>query len=573
MMNQQNDVTVDRVQQLMESGMLREALDLCRQLCQTADAQPEDWLLYGCLSGDIGQIDTARMALEKATELDADFVEAWFALGKLLVAAGDSESAVAPFEKAAQLQPDNADIWLTLGIACGLAKQIVKAEEYCRRSLALQAESAQARFNLANALQAQGKLDEAETEYEAALRIEPGLVEAWSMLAQARLGLNKFDAAEVAATRALALNPSMGEAHYTQGLIADELGDTERARDHFREAVKFLPDMPDAHWRLGQVLMKLKAYAEAAESFQAVLNAYPGLAKVHAAMGDSFYQRKLYGRAENCYRKAVALNNDDLGAHRGLAFSLKQMKRDDAYEQQLVECLRIDPNEQQAKHLLATIRGETTRSAPADYVAGVFDGYADNFDQHLVGALNYHVPEMLHELVGELVAPPASSLDIIDLGCGTGLCGPLFRDVARTLHGVDLSPRMIEKARERNLYDTLEVGDVAASLKAKDAAWDFAIATDVFVYIGDLQEVFTACFSALRPGGLFAFSVEGGDDCESYILRKTGRYAHAGSHIRTLAAASGFQEMACRSIIVRKEGLENLPGYLFLLRKTAGEPQ
>lgn len=571
MMNQQNETSVDRVQQLMTAGRPQEALGLCRQLCQVADSQPEDWLLYGCLSADLGESAIAKMALEKAINLDPDFVEAWFALGKLL-AADDPVSAVVQLEKAAQLQPGNADIWLALGITCGLARQIAKSEQYCRQSLALRPESSQARFNLANALQAQGKLSEAETEYEAALLNEPGFVAAWSMLAQARLGLRKFDEAEAAATRALEQDPRMGEAHYTLGLISDELGETVRARDHFLKAVELLPKVLDTRWRLGQVLMKLKEYAAAAEIFQEILNIDPGLAKVHGAMGDSFYQRKLYGRAENCFRKALALNNDNFDAHFGLAVACMGMKRDDEYEKHLVECLRIKPSDGQVRHLLATVRGETTITAPSDYVRKVFDGYADNFDVHLVGALNYHTPEHLYELVRERVAAAASSLDIIDLGCGTGLCAPLFRGMARTLHGVDLAPRMIEKARERALYDVLEVDDIVTVLKSKTAAWDLAVSTDVFIYVGALEEVFAACATALKPGGFLAFSIEGGDDCETFVLRNTGRYAHATRYIRTLSAATGFDEIERRAVVLRKEGLEDMKGYLFLLRRIAEMP-
>lgn len=573
MTDQRRNTVTNRANQLLVEGLLvagrqQEAISLSRRICQELGAGPGDWLMYGCLSADTGDTATAKTALKKAIELAPDLVEAWFALGKLLVAAGKLEAAVIRLEKAAQLQPDNADIWLTLGITCGLAKKITKAEEYCRRSLELRPGSAQTLFNLANALQAQGKLSESESEYEKALEIDPAMVAGWSMLAQARVGLGKFDKAEAAATCALTLDPRTGEAHYTLGLISDELGDSQRARDHFRQAAQLLPKLPDAHWRLGQILMKLKEYPDAAESFQAVLNIDPGIPKVLSAMGESFYHRKLYGRAENCFRKAMAINNDYLDAHLGLAFTLMGMKRNDEFEKQLIECLRIDPNEGQARHLLAALRGETTSTAPADYVTKVFDGYAENFDSHLVGALQYHTPEHLYELVKERVAVTANSLDVIDLGCGTGLCAPLFRGMARTLHGVDLASRMIEKARNRALYDTLEVGDIVAALKSKTAAWDLAISTDVFIYVGALEEVFAASSTALKPGGFLAFSIEAGDDSETFVLRNTGRYAHASSYIRSLSAATGFDEIERRAVVLRKEGLEDMQGYLFLLRRS-----
>lgn len=578
MTNQQQNTASDRANQLLVEGLLgagrqEEAISLCRRICYTPGAGPRDWLMYGCLCADTGDAATARTALKKAIELAPDLVEAWFALGKLQLATGRVDGAITRLEKAAQMQPDNAEIWLALGIACGLAKKLDKSEECCRRSVELRPGSAPARFNLANALQGQGKLGEAEIEYQAALNIEPGMTAAWSMLAQARLGLRKYEDAESAANRALALDPRTGEAHHILGMIADALGETERARNHFQQAAHLLPKVPDVHWGLALVLMKLKEYLDATESLQAVLNISPDLAKVHAAMGECFYRRKLYGRAENCYRKALALRNDYYDAHLGLAFVMKEMRRDAEYEKQLVECLRMRPDESQVRHLLASLRGEATPAAPAEYVKQVFDGYADYFEDHLVGALHYHTPEQLHEMVTQVVAPAPGTMEIIDLGCGTGLCAPLFRGMARILHGVDLSPRMVEKARERRLYDTLEVGEITSILKSRVATWDMAIAADVLIYIGDLKSTFEACSSALRPGGFFAFSVENGDDGESFVLRKSGRYAHASEYIRSLSAAAGFDELERRPVVLRKEGGEDMQGYLFLLRRPPGAPE
>src|SRR6185369_9393049 len=96
---------------------------------------------------------------------------------------------------------------------------------------------------------------------------------------------------------------------------------------------------------------------------------------------------------------------------------------------------------------------------PKDAITHLFDKYADTFDQHLRGALRYTVPELLAEAIAAARDPDDESLmDVLDLGCGTGLIGPLLRPIAATLAGVDLSPLMIEKARERKCYDLLHVG-------------------------------------------------------------------------------------------------------------------
>lgn len=577
MTDQQHNTAADRANQLLVEGLLgagrqKEAIDLCIRICSGPGAKPQDWLMFGCLSADTGNVATAKAALEKAVELDPELVEAHFALGKLLAAAGNPQSAVAQLEKAAQLRPDSAELWLTLGITYGLTKRADKAEECCRRSLELQPDSIQARFNLANALQARGKLDEAEAEYEAVLQIEPGLAAGWSMLAQARVGLRKYDEAEVAANRALTLEPGMGEAHFTLGNILYILDDKEKARDHFRRAAELLPRLPDAHMRLGHVLYDLGDYAAAAESLQKVLNFNPRLPDVHHLMGECFRRRKMSGRAENCYRKALALNKDHLQAHYCLAFILGLMNRSAESAKHFAEVVRLKPNDEQARHLLAAQRGETTSTAPASYVTTLFDGFADTFDSKLVGELGYHIPELMYDMVSRFAATTPNSLDMIDLGCGTGLCASFFRPMARALHGVDLSTRMIEKARERALYDTLEVGDVASSLKSKTAAWDLAISADVFVYVGDLRDIFGACASALRPGGMFAFSVEAADDTDTFVLRGTGRYAHAGAYIRALAAASGFSEIDHHDVVVRKEKGQDVNGHLFLLRRASDAP-
>lgn len=573
MPDQQQDTTADRVEQLFRAGRPQEAIALSRSSCESPQAGPEDWLLYGCVSADAGDSATAMMALEKAAGLDPDLAEAQFGLGKLLAAAGDHAAAIARLRKAAQLQPDNPDIWLALGITCGLAKQPTEAEECCRRSLELQPGSVPAHFNLANALQAQGRFSEAEAEYETALKIEPGLARAWSMLAQARVGLRKFAEAEAAAARALALEPRLGEAHFTLADLLETRGELGQAREHYAQAANLLPGLPEAHLKLGMLLDRVGEYAAAVESYQRVLGLKPDLAQVHYLLGESFRVQRLFGKAEACYRKAVELDDDHLQAHYRLAFGLQAAGHHDEAAKHFGEILRINPNDDQARHLLAAQRGETSAAPPPAYVSVLFDGIADTFDEKLVGTLQYRTPQLLGELVRQHAAPAVKSLDVIDLGCGTGLCAPLFRDVARRLHGIDLSSRMIEKARERNLYDALDVGDITASLRSKTAAWDLAIAADVFVYLGDLRDVFTACAAALKPGGMLAFSVEASDEGDAFVLRQTGRYAHSRRYIHSLATAAGLSEVGYRAAVLRRESGQDVQGHLYLLRRSLSLPE
>ena len=83
--------------------------------------------------------------------------------------------------------------------------------------------------------------------------------------------------------------------------------------------------------------------------------------------------------------------------------------------------------------------------------------------------------------------------------------------------------------------------------------------------MGDLEPVFATCGQALRPDGLFAFSVEAAEGVASYVLRDTGRYAHSADYIRKLAEAHGLRVLSMDQVGLRKEKGAWMPGYIFVL--------
>jgi predicted TPR repeat methyltransferase len=156
-------------------------------------------------------------------------------------------------------------------------------------------------------------------------------------------------------------------------------------------------------------------------------------------------------------------------------------------------------------------------------------------------------------------------LKVMDLGCGTGLVGPLIRDLCRELAGVDLSPRMIAMARDKGVYDRLIVGDVVEPLTASPASYDAVIAADVFVYIGNLDAVFGASREALVGGGYFVFSTETEQGEGEYLLRESGRYAHTDSYVQYLSGKYGFKMLHSENVVLRKEGGSAIQGTLYVL--------
>jgi predicted TPR repeat methyltransferase len=203
----------------------------------------------------------------------------------------------------------------------------------------------------------------------------------------------------------------------------------------------------------------------------------------------------------------------------------------------------------------------------ADAVTKLFDGYAGNFDAHLVGALQYRVPALISAALRRTHGDNARALSVLDLGCGTGLVGAEVKDIAEYLAGVDLSPKIIEQARRRGVYDELCVQEIVSFMEASPRKYDTVLSADVFIYIGDLDRVFASVSRCLAAGGLFVFSEESHMGIEPYHLRSSGRYAHSLPYLRELSARHGFEEVSVETITVRMENGLPIGGYVVVLRR------
>jgi predicted TPR repeat methyltransferase len=197
------------------------------------------------------------------------------------------------------------------------------------------------------------------------------------------------------------------------------------------------------------------------------------------------------------------------------------------------------------------------------YVRTLFDQYAPRFDRALAD-LSYSAPEKLHEAVTRHGARFGTMLD---LGCGTGLAGAAFRPHVDWLVGVDLSPRMVEEARKKGLYDRLSVGDVAAFLTGEpERSAHLVIAADVFAYIADVTEVCAAVARVLSDGGLFGFTVETHDG-KGAIVGPKMRYAHSTDFVRSAIGEAGLTLVELARASSRTENRVPVPGLVVLARR------
>ncbi|MEQ1663463.1 MAG: tetratricopeptide repeat protein [Thiobacillus sp.] len=278
--------------------------------------------------------------------------------------------------------------------------------------------------------------------------------------------------------------------------------------------------------------------------------------------------KQQWDAAIDAFQKALELAPDNTKALYGLGAAFAEKGLHELAIKYFQQYLEIVPDNKQVEFHIARLTGASPSAPPAEYVSKLFDQYAEHFDLHLITALSYKAPELLYAAIGEVGGTDTVWTDVLDLGCGTGLCALLFKERALKLSGVDLSEKMIEVAKRRNLYDRLTVGDITVVLEGLNQVHDLIIAADVFVYVGELKRVFELSSAALKRSGLFAFTVEAAkDEAVDYVLQPTGRYAHSKHYIKELAESFGLEMSIMNDVVLRIDRGNPINGYMVVLRR------
>ena len=346
-----------------------------------------------------------------------------------------------------------------------------------------------------------------------------------------------------------------------------ELADAERC---LLQALALAPGHLGIVTMLGMLLVEREKHDAAIELLEKAREVAPGFAPVQVALGSAYAGAGHDELAVAAMQAAIKLDTTSTIPLERLAKHHIVARRPREAIGLLRRVLRRDPANEHAQFLLAGLaRGDgesrpPPHAPPPALIADLFDAYAAKFDEHLVDKLQYSAPRALAAMVAAL-APPDGSWRVVDLGCGTGLAGVELRPFARTLIGADLSPRMIARARQRGIYDALHVEDIAATL-AREHDLDLIVAADVFIYVGVLDGVFAACATALRPGGLLAFSIERAGEGD-VVLDATLRYSHSDDYVRRLASAHGLAVVRAEVATLRVEEERPVEGLLYVLQR------
>jgi predicted TPR repeat methyltransferase len=479
--------------------------------------------------------------------------------------AGQLADAEEIYRQILQHQPRNADALRLLGVIARQQGRFDSAVELIRRSIAIDPNRAEAHHNLGDALRSQAKLDEAIASYARAAELRPDWPEARGALGNALRERGDIDHAVEELKKVVQLNPASAPGFLSLGKALHQQGKRGKAIAAFATAAQLKPDWPDAHDNLGNAFWDEQRLDEAIFAYSRAIELDPGHVSANWSMGKILSRLGKTDESLACFRRAVDFNPDNPKAHYFLARFLEKAGRSEQAAASYRHAIRLSPDTPEWRFKLAVLSGDgSARTAPPRYIRDLFDEYAPTFDRHLVQSLNYQAPRQLLDSVQ--AATDRRDLDILDLGCGTGLCGKEFRPHARTLVGVDLSPAMIRAAEARGIYDHLITAELMAALRDSPLKFDLIVAGDVLIYVGDLTDFLPAVAASLCPGGLFAASIESYEG-SGFFLHGESRFAHSIDYLRQRAAASGLREVSARQVILRRNEGADVAGWIVLLNK------
>lgn len=418
-------------------------------------------------------------------------------------------------------------------------------------------------YNLATLYAQRREYTTAQQHYDQLIAHEPDFVRAYYNSAFCQLQQKNVLQAENLLQEAVLLVPEYSAARHLLGSLLFKKGDYEKAHEHFLLALEHDSENGELLNHLGMACLHVGEFEQAEDYLKRSITFMPYLAEAQYHLGVIYLKRGEYELAQKQFQEAVDRDPEHFGAWYNLGLLYKQQDFFKLADECFGKAQAIKPDSEMLAFLRAAVNPVMQAQQPPEgFVQELFDCYASHYETQLIETLNYQVPAQLHHSFVQHVAVSPNSLNIVDLGCGTGLVGEHFRPLAKNLRGIDLSSQMLALARQKNIYDDLCQADILQALdQFSPESIELFIAADVLGYLGNLQNLFTKIYSALKPEGYWLFSIETGE--QDYALSSRVRFTHSPKYIQNLCAQLGFHIIHQESVVLRK----GIKGMVFLVIK------
>ena len=371
---------------------------------------------------------------------------------------------------------------------------------------------------LGETLLALQQTETAQKMFYQALNLNPHNLTALMNLADMEADSHNFGAAEKLYKRGLEIAPDNLRLHTNYAEMLCRNKRTIEGLEEYRKAVVLAPQTPEISYNLALILKSMEEYEQALD-----------------LMFHAYYLAPKHTDWSLNIAETLVLFNEKAPE--------KARKICENWYQKMPENLIV-------QHLWSALNHQTAANETA-YNALLFDHFAETYEQTLKD-IKYEVVDKIAELYAPLNGK------ILDLGCGTGLAAKKLKNSENSFVGVDISAKMLDLARQKNLYSELRQADILQYLQAEHPDFDCVIAADVFCYFGDLRQI----LAAVAPTRLI-FSAETADDAEKFIIQPNGRYKHNPQYLTQLLQNLGYTDIKADELVLRQENGQDVRGMLF----------
>ena len=344
--------------------------------------------------------------------------------------------------------------------------------------------------------------------------------------------------------------------------------DLKSAKKYYKLAIKADPEHFDSLRWIADIYLDNEEYETAISYFERAKSVNPNDADMLNDLGLCYYENYQYKLSLDTYRLGLEINATHDTIHSNLGKALYEHNIEDEKSAKKFAKWWLDnfPKSDDAKVIGSAILGKQLSNQNKKYVKQIFDDFAEDFDDKLA-ELNYKAPELLSKIWQKYV--PEKCEKILDAGCGTGLLSEHINKSCNHLYGVDLSDEMLKLAQTRELYSSLNCGDLLKYLNDNQKTFDGIIASDVLCYFGDLSDVFKSTYESLQEKSHFAFSVEQNKtNKDNYFLTPSGRYVHNSDYIKSVLSETGFEVLEISNETLRTEHDNPVHGLITIAKKS-----
>ncbi|HSX20547.1 MAG TPA: tetratricopeptide repeat protein [Gammaproteobacteria bacterium] len=487
-----------------------------------------------------------------------------------LLAQGNLQAALLQCQNLVMQNPTDAESQHLLGLIYAKQGDITAAVRHFKTAINLDPRQAIFHNNLSNAYKLLGDLDAATRHLHEALHIAPNNAESFNNLGSLYYTQGDIKNAIQQFEKAIRLNPNSWEAHYNLANCYIKQDMVLQAISHYKTVLNLNPAHSNAKLNLAMSYVIVHEYENALPLLIEAAKNNPQHAELQGHLAEAYLNLGQTDNALSQYEKAIALDNDRPAWHHNLATLYARTGQADLAKVHYTAALMLQPDNSTAQHMLNALNANPDiANAPPEYVKLLFDQYASYYNQHMTKNLHYNAPQLLRQAFSKFITPHTKQQIILDLGCGTGLCGIYFRDLASFFVGVDLSPNMLVEANKLGAYDALCCCNILQIIPGVNRGYfDIILAADVFAYVGDMATTFAMMQSALKSAGLLAFTIEEQTKNDKFSLQETGRFAYSQQYIDAMCKQFGFIVETNEVIVPRMQKEQPVPGRLYILRNS-----